>query len=128
MYNIIIAGSRNFNDYAVGFNTFKTFVCSKNMHEKPTIICGMARGADMIGYTIAKRHNLPLKEFPADWSIGKQAGYIRNKEMAKYASENGNGVLIAFWDGNSRGTKHMINLAKEYNLEIHVFNFEGEEI
>lgn len=129
MYNIIIAGSRDFNLYAIGFNVFKSFVYSKNICEKPTIICGMARGADMVGYSIAKRHNLPLKEFPADWkTFGRKAGIIRNEEMAKYAAENGNGVLLAFWDGESRGTKSMIDFAKKYKLEVHVFNFKGEEL
>lgn len=127
-YNIIIAGSRDFNDYNIVKKSLKEFLVSKDTTDKPTIICGMARGADMVGYTLAKRCGLSLKEFPADWSLGKRAGYIRNKEMAKYAHDNGNGVLLAFWDGKSKGTKHMIDLAKEYNLEIHIFNFEGEEI
>lgn len=126
-YNIIIAGSRNFLDYNIVKKSLKNFLISKQTSDKPTIICGMARGADMLGYRLAKEFKLPLKEFPADWSIGKRAGYIRNEQMAKYAYENGNGILLAFWDGKSKGTKWMIELAKKYNLEIHIFNFEGEE-
>ena len=127
-YNIIIAGSRDFNDYNVVKKAVREFLLSKNTTDKPTIICGMARGADMVGYTLAKKCGLPLEKFPADWSIGKKAGYIRNKQMAEYASDNGNGVLLAFWDGESKGTKSMIDLAKRYNLETHVYNFKGEEI
>lgn len=126
-YNIIIAGSRDFLDYNIVKKSLKNFLISKQTSAKPTIICGMARGADMLGYRLAKEFKLPLKEFPADWSIGKRAGYIRNEQMAKYAYENGNGILLAFWDGKSKGTKWMIELAKKYNLEIHIFNFEGEE-
>lgn len=126
-YNIIIAGSRDFTDYQLVKTSLKTFLLSKETTKKPTIICGMARGADMLGYRLAKEFKLPLKEFPADWSIGKQAGYIRNEQMAKYAQQHGNGVLLAFWDGKSKGTKWMIELAKKYNLETHIFNFEGEE-
>ena len=76
---------------------------------------------------LAKEFKLPLKEFPADWSIGKRAGYVRNEQMAQYAYEHGNGVLFAFWDGQSKGTKLMIELAKKYHLETHIFNWEGEE-
>ena len=123
-YNIIIAGSRDFTDYEIVKKSLKNFLISKQTSDKPTIICGMARGADMLGYRLAKEFNLPLKEFPADWSIGKKAGYIRNEQMAKYAHEHGNGVLFAFWDGESKGTKWMIKLAKKYNLETHIFNFE----
>lgn len=126
-YNIIIAGSRDFTNYAMVKSSLKKFLLSKQTCEKPTIICGMARGADMLGYRLAKQFKLPLKEFPADWSIGKRAGYIRNEQMAKYAQTHGNGVLFAFWDGKSKGTKWMIELAKKYNLEVHIFNFEGEE-
>lgn len=127
-YNIIIAGSRDFTDYKIVKSSLKNFFISKQTTDKPTIICGMARGADMQGYRLAKEFKLPLKEFPADWSLGKRAGYIRNEQMAKYAHENENGVLFAFWDGKSKGTKWMIELAKKYNLEVHIFNFEGEEV
>ena len=126
-YNIIIAGSRNFLDYNIVKKSLKNFLISKQTSDKPTIICGMARGADMLGYRLAKEFKLPLKEFPADWSMGIRAGYIRNDQMAKYAQEHGNGILLAFWDGKSKGTKWMIELAKKYNLEVHIFNFEGEE-
>lgn len=126
-YNIIIAGSRDFTNYKIVKTSLKNFLLSKETTNKPTIICGMARGADMLGYRLAKEFKLPLKEFPADWSIGKRAGYVRNEQMAKYAHEHGNGILLAFWDGQSKGTKWMIELAKKYNLEVHIFNFEGEE-
>jgi len=54
--------------------------------------------------------------FSADWSkYGKSAGYKRNKQMALYAD-----VLIAFWDGNSKGTKLMIELAKEYKFKTRI--------
>ena len=50
---------------------------------------------------------------------GKAAGPIRNKQMAEFASQQ-TGMLIAFWDGKSRGTGSMIRLAKEYGLEVHI--------
>jgi hypothetical protein len=42
--------------------------------------------------------------------------------MAKYAAEK-IGVLFAFWDGKSKGTKHMIDLAYQYGLDVHVINY-----
>ena len=35
--------------------------------------------------------------------------------MAEYAD-----ALVAFWDGNSPGTKHMIKVAKEKKLDVRV--------
>lgn len=43
--------------------------------------------------------------------------------MAKYASET-YGILIAFWDGKSRGTKNMIDTAKKHGLKSILFKFK----
>ena len=68
----------------------------------------MAPGVDTLAVRWANYHGYPLKEFPADWNkYGKAAGYRRNVEMAEYAD-----LLIAFWDGKSPGTKHMIDIMK----------------
>ena len=66
-----------------------------------------------------------LSKFYPNWDgLGKRAGYVRNVEMAKFAIENNSvGVLIAFWDGKSKGTKHMIGLAGKYGLETHIIRF-----
>lgn len=98
-------------------------VANRNDISEVVIISGTARGADRLGELYAERTNSKIKRFPADWdNLGKRAGYVRNAEMAKYAAK-GIGVLVAFWDGKSKGTKHMIDLAKRYDLEIHVVNF-----
>lgn len=108
---VIIAGSRDFNDY--------NKLCQYCDHilqnqQEIEIVSGTARGADQLGERYATDRGYQIKKFPADWNkFGKSAGYIRNEEMAKYAD-----ALIAFWDGKSKGTEHMINLAKQYNLKI----------
>jgi hypothetical protein len=43
--------------------------------------------------------------------------------MAEYAAQSDKGVLFAFWDGKSRGTKNMINIAKQYGLDVHIINY-----
>ena len=89
------------------------------------IISGTAKGADKLGEAFADKCHIKVKRFPADWiTYGKSAGYIRNEQMAKYAmSDNSYGVLIAFWDGKSKGTMHMINLAKKHGLEVHIVKY-----
>ena len=39
--------------------------------------------------------------------------------MAKYAD-----ACIVFWDGISKGTEHMINLAKQYNIQLSIVKYE----
>ena len=123
---IISAGSRDFNDYKFLKREVLNIVKYDNRpKEYVKIISGCARGADTLGEQFAKEFGLEVKKFPADWDgLGKRAGYVRNAEMAKFAVEDYNdGMLIAFWDGKSRGTKHMIDLAKRYGLEVHVVSF-----
>ena len=74
----------------------------------------MAKGPDRIGKLWADDYGYPVKTYPADWdNFGKSAGYRRNEEMVKNAD-----ALIAFWDGKSPGTKHMIDLALKKPLDI----------
>ena len=139
MVRIIIAGGREFNNYEYleskcnqVFDSLSNeyYVLSDNVKEDVSnmeIISGTAKGADALGEQFAFNYGIKVKRFPANWdAYGKSAGYIRNEQMAKYAVSNGcYGVLVAFWDGKSRGTKHMINLAKKHGLTVYVFNYVG---
>jgi hypothetical protein len=101
-YFTIIAGSRGLRglgdyelvDLAVkrsGFNVVK-------------VISGTARGIDQAGEKWAEKTGIPVEKFPANWEAeGKAAGFNRNSRMSFHAD-----ALIAIWDGESRGTKHMI--------------------
>ena len=120
---IIIAGSRSFNNY----ETLKDRV-TKFLYTKPddrVIISGGAKGADALGERYAQEYHIPVKRFPANWdTYGKKAGILRNIEMAKYATDdNAEGILIAFWDGVSHGTGHMLRIADDYGMEIYLVRF-----
>lgn len=121
MIKVIIAGTRDFNDYAFLKKNVDYFLQGINPNnEEIEIVSGNARGADKLGERYAKEHNLPVKLFPANWDkYGKRAGYLRNQEMANYAD-----VLIAFWDEKSKGTKHMIDIAKKQGLTVIVVGYE----
>lgn len=124
---VIIAGSREFNDYELLKKFAIEIITKKTMLPDLTrIVSGGARGADTLGERFANEMGLEITRFIPDWDgLGKRAGYVRNAEMAKFAVEDNNdGMLIAFWDGQSRGTKHMIDLAKRYGLEVHVVNYK----
>ena len=87
--------------------------------EYSEIVSGCARGADTLGKKYANDHNIPVKKFPAEWNkYGRSAGYIRNTEMADYAD-----ILVAFWDGKSLGTKHMIDTATKKGLIVYTIKY-----
>ena len=112
MKKTIIAGSRSFTDYALLEKTCDQYEISE-------VVCGLADGADTLGFDYAKEKRMSISFFSANWrKYGQSAGRIRNTEMAMYAER-----LIAFWDGKSPGTKHMISEARKRGLEVVVINF-----
>lgn len=124
---VIIAGGRDFNDYELlqeKVDYYLSTVISQGY--KIIIVSGTAKGADKLGERYAAEKGYEIAYFAADWaSYGKRGGYIRNQEMSKYAKEEGRGALIAFWDGKSRGTKHMIDIAKKDRLQVRVVNYNN---
>ena len=120
---LIIAGSRNFNDYnflkeKIKENFFNNEFFPNIITE---IVSGTAKGADTLGEIFALEHNILIKRFKPNWKkYGKSAGMIRNNQMADYAD-----VLICFWDGKSKGSKHMINVMKIKKKEVYVELFSN---
>ena len=107
----IIAGSRNITD----INELISAI-NKIDWKISTIISGTARGVDRLGEFYADLNDVPVERYPAKWDIyGKMAGHIRNIEMANKAE-----ALIALWDGKSKGTKQMVDVAKKLNLKVFV--------
>lgn len=126
MIKVIIAGSRNFYDYDKVEDAVVSYFMSHGiLKENVEIISGGARGADSLGEQLANSYELKLTIFPAQWdTYGKAAGMIRNQEMADYAiKDSDKAILFAFWDGKSRGTKGMINIAKRCGMEVIINEF-----
>lgn len=124
-FRVIIAGGREFTNAKL-----MQTVCDPLFQDliqrgfDVEIVSGRARGADALGEQYALSRNIKVAYFPANWSkLGKRAGYVRNAEMADYASEHATGGLIAFWDGQSRGTKSMIDLGHKKGLDVRIINY-----
>ena len=109
---VIIAGSRNISDHgAVGR------AIESSRFQITEVVSGNARGVDAIAENYAGRKEIPVKLFPADWDkYGKPAGAIRNKQMADYAD-----ALIAVWDGQSSGTRMMIETMNKVGKPVHLW-------
>lgn len=111
---IAVVGSRNFNDY----NVVKIILDELQKDVGFTkISSGGANGADSLAEKYAWSNDIELAIFIPDWSIGKQAGFIRNVEIWDNADFG-----VAFWDGRSSGTAHSFKLAKKQNKRLFVFN------
>lgn len=115
---IIIAGCRDFNNYDLLKSKLDFYFQNIEIKE---IVSGACSGADKLGERYAHEHNIPVKQFPANWSLGRKAGPLRNEQMAVYAN-----ALVAFWDGKSRGTADMIRRAYANNLKVKIVYIKGE--
>ena len=120
--NIIVCGGRDYEDW----ETFKRSMDRLSISRDPKrddicIVSGHARGADSLGERYAYEKKWKCRVFPAQWDkYGKQAGFFRNAEMLDYADG-----VIAFWDGKSSGTAHMIKIAKLAKRRVLVFDYYG---
>lgn len=122
-YRLIITGGRDFNDHGYLRSCCLPIVDKLTIQHEVIIMSGHAKGADMLGEMLAHEQGLKLEIYPADWKAHwRSAGFRRNEQMGDIA--NG---LIAFWDGNSHGTQHMIEYAKNKGLDVHVFGYNTKE-
>ncbi len=113
---VVIAGCRDFNDY----KTAKEYIdfCLSNIRKdnQIVIVSGGAKGADTLGEQYAKENGFLVEQYLADWdTFGKSAGPKRNEKMAEVSD-----YIICFWDGESKGTKSMIESAKKYNKPVKI--------
>jgi hypothetical protein len=118
VFKLIIAGGREFSDYGLLQKKVDVMIAEKRHSCAIEIVSDKAKGADTLGEKYAAANNFSVKEFPADWSKGKSAGYERNQAMAEYAD-----ACICFWDGKSKGTKHVIDLATAAGIPLRVVNY-----
>ena len=119
-FKVIIAGSRGFSNYKLLREQCNKYLRDKRKTSNIIIVSGGARGADSLGEKYAQDEGFDLEIYPAQWKkLGKQAGFRRNEQMAEVAD-----ALIAFWDGESHGTKHMIDIMTNKGLPTKVINYE----
>ena len=122
MVRIIVAGGRRFNDY--DYLRYMMDELIDGIYDTVEIISGHAKGADSLGERYANERGLKLSVFKADWKqYGKAAGIIRNQQMLDYAKEEFP-IVAAFWDGESRGTKDMIERSRRAGANVMVFRYD----
>ncbi len=106
---VIVCGSRDWtNREAIADRLF-------DLPTDSVIVHGAAKGADKIAGQEAEKLGLLVEQHPADWDYyGKRAGFVRNERMAVIGAD----LCIAFWDGRSKGTAMMVDLADKYGIPL----------
>lgn len=115
----IIAGSREITDYKL-----IEYHIQRSGFEITQVVCGLARGVDMLGATYARLNNIPIAEFRAQWDLyGRSAGFKRNKQMIEYAD-----AAIIIWDGFSKGSKNTFDLAVKKGIKTYLYNLSTNSV
>jgi len=115
---LAVVGSRSFADKELLFE-----ILDRNRHRIQLIVSGGARGADALEQEWAQARTVPCQVFHPKWQdehgrFDRRAGFKRNVDVIKNADE-----VLAFWDGQSPGTKHAIELARKQNKAVQIVNF-----
>lgn len=109
---IAVIGSRSFNDYGLLKETLASLEISE-------IVSGGAKGADSLAEQYAKEANIKTLIFKPDWAKhGKSAGFKRNVDIISNSD-----MVVAFWDGESKGTKHSIDTAEKQGKKVLIIKF-----
>ena len=105
---LAIVGGRDFKCYEV-LTTWANSIFYMLSTDSKIVVSGGATGADSLAKKYTDEHIVEYKEFPADWdAYGKAAGFIRNQQIVDECD-----MVLAFWDGKSKGTQDTINKAKK---------------
>ncbi|MHA1302510.1 MAG: DUF2493 domain-containing protein [Candidatus Heimdallarchaeaceae archaeon] len=115
---LAIVGGRNFNDYEKLEDAMQFFHI-EDFQEVSVIISGGAKGADSLGERYAENWNIQIKQFLPEWNkYGKAAGFIRNQQIVDACD-----MVLAFWDGESKGTKDTIDKARKAKKPTFIYYF-----
>lgn len=109
---VLVCGSRTWDRHGPIYYAIGT------LPRESVVIHGAAPGADRIAAQWAHYFNHHVEAYPADWKRhGKAAGPIRNQRMLDEGKPD---KVLAFWDGTSRGTKDMIDRARQAGVPVEV--------
>jgi len=120
MVKVCIAGSRDWNNYEQLEEMMDKVLETYHINSIECIISGTAYGGDKLGEKWANNHNIPIKQFPADWfKHGKKAGYLRNLEMADIAD-----ILVICIKRKSKGSTHMAKTMADMGKPVYLLQLD----
>lgn len=116
---LIIAGGRDFTDEPLVRERLIKMEEMGLFTNGVELICGMAKGADNTGFDIFHKAGLTIHAYHPDWGgLGKRAGFVRNAQMGDAAD-----MALIFWDGQSKGTKHMIDYMEKLGKPVYLVRY-----
>ena len=119
----IIAGSRHLNRREATVAIKNAVIASGWSGDITEIVHGGCYGVDLAAGDLCKDF-YPIMVFPADWTLGKSAGPIRNRKMAEYADRL---IAIPRKGEENRGTNNMIETMRSLGKPVFVWEYPAQE-
>ena len=121
---LAIVGGRDFNNYELLESILWDLLHVRRSDiPKDIIVSGGAKGADSLGKKYAKEEELECVEYLPEWDkYGKSAGFLRNQTIV-----NNCDMVLAFWDGQSRGTADTIEKAKRAMKPTFIIYYDSKK-
>lgn len=111
MARVIVCGSREWTDHELIYQRLL------ELDPDDVVITGGAKGADTIAHGVAWELGMDTEVYPARWDLyGVDAGKKRNEQMLA----SGCDLVIAFPSETSRGTWHMVAIAKKAKVAVEI--------
>lgn len=127
-YRILVSGSRDFDDYDLLANQLRRII-RKEGRDPDKIIHGGAPGADSLASKFAHEWKINLDIVGAQWGdYGSSAGALRNSDMIHHHGMRRGDWVVAFPLPDSRGTVHLIGLARKYDDYFNLVVVEDGEL
>lgn len=114
-----VVGSHTVNNYYIVYTYLKQY-----LPREAIIITGGAQGVDMLANVYADLNGHPCEVYEPQWEIfGNDANKVKNVNMLRNSDH-----LIAFWDGSSPTTKHIIDEARRMAMHVVVIDVTDDDI
>ena len=121
---ILITGSRDWNDIELIAGTLRDVWMRLGGPMDAVLVSGACRtGADAIAEEIWDRQGFTIETHPADWSIGKQAGFVRNAEMVSLGAD----ICLAFIRNQSKGASMTYRLAQRAGIHTELYRQDDND-
>lgn len=119
MTYLMVTGSRTWDDRDA---MERTLIYYLERYPKAVLLTGGAQGADRMAERIAREAGAEVLTVDPDWKrYGRRAGFVRNLDMLKKAPV----LVVAFWDGRSKGTAHAIANAVRLGISVAITPMKG---
>jgi len=118
---LAIIGSRTI--HAERAKEIITQTIEKAKNKITEIVSGGANGVDSGARNYAIQNNIKITEYlPCYKMHGKRAPLIRNNVIIENSD-----VMLAIWDGKSKGTAYTIKRAQKLGLKVHIIKVKANK-